>query len=140
MEEKTLILIKPDAVKAKSIGKILEIYENNNFKIIAMKMLCMTERLAAKHYNEHIGKNFYSGLVEFMVSGPLIAAVLQGEDVINKVRILHGATDPDKAAEGTIRNLFAESKEHNAVHASDSVASADREIHVFFSEAEIFDI
>ncbi|MBB5335434.1 nucleoside-diphosphate kinase [Pectinatus brassicae] len=137
--EKTLILIKPDAVKNSQIGKILEMYEKNNFNILAMKMIWMNEKLAAKHYEEHIGKEFYTRLVDFMTSGRLVAAVLQGEDIINRVRKLHGCTDPSKAEAGTIRQLFATDKTHNVVHASDCPETANKEIHIFFSEAEIFD-
>lgn len=138
MKEQTLILIKPDAVQAKNSGKILTIYEKNDLQIVAMRMLHMTEELAAKHYAEHIGRPYYRRLVDFMTSGPLIAAVLQGKDAIERTRALHGCTDPTKAAAGTIRKMFATDKTHNAVHASDSKESAQREIHIFFSEAEIF--
>ena len=138
MVEETLILIKPDAVEANNIGKILAIYEANGLKIIAMRMLIMNDQLAAKHYKEHIGKPFYEKLVTFMTSGPLVAAVLKGDNAIERVRSIHGATDPTQAEAGTIRKLFATDKTRNAVHASDSATSAKREIHVFFSEAEIF--
>lgn len=137
--EKTLVLIKPDAVKGNHIGDIIRIYEENGIKILAMKLMKMNERIAAKHYAEHLTKPFYPELVEFMTSSPLVAMVLGGTDVIKKVRDLHGATDPQKAAEGTIRRLYAKDKSCNAVHASDSPESAAREIHIFFSEIEIFD-
>ncbi|MDQ0202751.1 nucleoside-diphosphate kinase [Pectinatus haikarae] len=140
MAEKTLILIKPDAVKVGNTGKILSIYEASGLKIVALRMLVMTRELAAKHYEEHIGKTFYSRLVDFMTSGPLAAAVLEGETAVAKARAVNGATDPLQAEAGTIRKLFAEDKTHNAVHASDSVKNAEREISIFFSEAEIFDI
>lgn len=140
MAEKTLILIKPDAVKAGNTGKILSIYEASGLKIVALRMLVMTRALAAKHYEEHIGKIFYSRLVDFMTSGPLAAAVLEGETAVAKARTVNGATDPLQAEAGTIRKLFAEDKTHNAVHASDSIENAKREISIFFSEAEIFDI
>lgn len=138
--EKTLILIKPDAVKDNNIGNILSIYEKNYLKIIALRMMTMDDRVAAKHYAEHIGRPYYDKLVEFMTSGPLVAAVLQGENAINRVRILHGKTNPAEAAEGTIRSLYATDTRHNAVHASDSEENAKKEIHIFFSETEIFDI
>ena len=140
MEEKTLVLVKPDAVKDNNIGKILGIYEENGLRIIAAKMMKMTDKLAAKHYYEHIGKPYYKKLVDFMTEGPLLAAVLEGENAIKKVRSINGARDPVKADKGTIRSLFAADNTRNAVHASDSAESAAREIHVFFSEAEIFDI
>ncbi len=138
MKEKTLVLIKPDAVEACHIGDIIKMYEGNSLRVAAMRMMNMTEALAAKHYQEHVGKGFYPELVEFMTSAPLVALVLEGEDAVKKVRDLHGATDPKEAKEGTVRNLYAQDKGRNAVHASDSVESANREIHVFFSEAEIF--
>ena len=99
----------------------------------------MTEKIAAKHYEEHIGRPYYPELVEFMTSAPLMALVLSGENVIARVREINGATNPAKAAEGTIRKLYAENGSKNAVHASDSPESAAREIPIFFSAAEIFD-
>ena len=135
--ERTLILIKPDAVGSGHIGDIITHYERAGFKIAAMKLMKMTEEIAAKHYTEHIGKPFYNDLVKFMTAAPLVAMVLTGENVIAKVRELNGATNPEKAEEGTIRKLYAESVTKNAVHASDSPANAAREIAIFFSEAEI---
>ena len=128
--EKTLVLIKPDAFGKNHAGDILKIYEDAGFKIVAAKVMKMTEELAAKHYVEHIGRPYYSALVEFMTSAPIMALVLGGDDVIKKVRELNGATNP---------KLYAESKTKNAVHASDSTASAAREIPIFFSACEIFD-
>ncbi len=137
--ERTLVLIKPDAIANKYIGDIIKHYENEGFKISAMKLMQMTEKIAAKHYAEHIGKPFYENLVKFMTAEPLIAMVLSGENAIARVREVNGATNPEKAAEGTIRKLFAESVTKNAVHASDSIENAKREIAIFFSEIEIFD-
>lgn len=137
--EKTLVLIKPDAFGSNHTGDILKMYEDAGFKIVAAKVMQMTESLAAKHYAEHIGRPYYPSLVEFMTSAPIMALVLSGEDVIKKVRALNGATNPDEAAEGTVRKLYAESKSKNAVHASDSPESAAREIPIFFSACEIFD-
>ena len=139
MIENTLVLIKPDAFSKKYTGKILTCYEENGLTIKALKLLKMTPELAAKHYAEHIGKAFYDELVGFMTSAPLVAMVLTGEDAISKVRALNGATNPEKAAAGTIRKAYAQSMQHNAVHASDSPESAAREIHIFFNETEIFD-
>ena len=137
--EKTLVLIKPDAFGKNHAGAILKIYENAGFKLVAAKVMQMTAAIAAKHYVEHIGRPYYPALVEFMTSSPLMAVVLSGDDVIKKVRELNGATNPAEAAEGTIRKLYAEDKTKNAVHASDSPASAAREIPIFFSECEMFD-
>ena len=135
--ERTLVLIKPDAVSSKHIGDIIKHYEAAGFKISAMKLMQMTKEIAAKHYAEHIGKPFYNDLVEFMTSSPLVAMVLSGENVIAKVREVNGATNPANAADGTIRKLYADSVTKNAVHASDSVENAKREIAIFFSEIEI---
>lgn len=137
--EKTLVLIKPDAVRAKHIGDIIKIYEEKGLEILAMKMLKMDEKLASKHYEEHIGRDYYDDLMGFMTSGPIVAMVLQGEGAIANVRAINGKTNPDQAAEGTIRKLYASSGSRNAVHASDSPENAKREISIFFNAAEIFD-
>ena len=137
--QKTLVLIKPDAFGKNYAGDILKIYETAGFKIIAAKVMKMTPELAAKHYVEHIRRPYYPALVEFMTSAPIMALVLSGDDGIKKVRELNGATNPAEAAEGTVRKLYAADKTKNAVHASDSEASAAREIPIFFSACEIFD-
>ena len=137
--EKTLVLIKPDAFGKNHAGDILKLYEEAGFKILAAKVMRMTQALAAKHYVEHIGRPYYPALVEFMTSAPIMAVVLGGDDVIKKVREINGATNPAEAAEGTVRKLYAEDKTKNAVHASDSPESSAREIPIFFSAAEIFD-
>lgn len=136
--ESTLVLIKPDAFGKGYTGEILKRYEAQGLKIQAMKLLKMTPELAEKHYAEHVGKGFYPELVEFMTSAPLVALVLAGEGAIAKVRALNGATNPEKAEPGTIRADFAESMSFNAVHASDSLENANREISIFFNQAEIF--
>ena len=136
--EKTLVLIKPDAFGKNHTGEILKIYEAAGLKIVAAKVMRMDKKIAAIHYAEHVEKPFYPDLVEFMTSAPLMALVLGGENAISKVREINGATNPAKAAEGTIRKLFAESVTKNAVHASDSPESAAREIKIFFSEIEQF--
>ncbi len=136
--EKTLVLIKPDAFGKNHTGEILKIYEAAGLKIVAAKVMQMDKKIAAIHYAEHVEKPFYPDLVEFMTSAPLMALVLGGENAISKVREINGATNPAKAAEGTIRKLFAESVTKNAVHASDSPENAAREIKIFFSEIEQF--
>ena len=125
--EKTLVLVKPDAFKAHHTGDIVKRYEDEGLQLLAMRMMKMTKEVAAKHYEEHIGRPYYGELETFMTSGPIVAMVLAGK------------TDPAEAAEGTIRKLYAASKGENAVHASDSPESAAREIHIFFNETEIFD-
>ncbi|MFC2343548.1 MAG: nucleoside-diphosphate kinase [Negativicutes bacterium] len=137
--EKTLVLIKPDAYKKHHTGDIIKRYEDEGLTILAMRLMKMTKEVAAKHYEEHIGRPYYAELESFMTSGPIVAMVLAGKDVIRKVRDLNGKTDPKEAAPGTIRQLYAASKGENAVHASDSPESAAREIHIFFNETEIFD-
>ena len=137
--EKTLVLIKPDAFAKGYSGDIIKIYEQEGFRIVGMKLLQMTKKLAEKHYEDHIGRPYYSGLEKFMTSAPLIAMVLEGEDVIARVRKLNGKTDPAEAEEGTIRKRFAENGSRNAVHASDSLENAQREIHIFFNETELYD-
>ena len=136
--EKTLVLIKPDAFANHYSGDIIKRYESEGFRIVAMKLMRMTQKIAAKHYAEHIGRPYYEGLVEFMTSAPLIAMVLEGENVIARVREINGKTNPAEAAENTIRKLYAENGSRNAVHASDSPESAEREIHIFFNETEIY--
>ena len=136
--EKTLVLIKPDAFGSRHTGDILKIYEAAGFKIVAAKVMQMDAKIAAIHYAEHVEKSFYPELVEFMTGAPLMALVLGGENVIERVREINGATNPAKAADGTIRKLYAESVTKNAVHASDGAASAKREIAIFFSEIEQF--
>ena len=137
--EKTLVLIKPDAVRGKHIGDIVKIYEEKGLKILAMKMLQMDEKLASKHYEEHIGRPYYDDLMGFMTSGPIIAMVLEGEGAIANLLAINGKTNPAEAAEGTIRKLYAASGSRNAVHASDSPENAAREISIFFNASEIFD-
>ena len=136
--EKTLVLIKPDAFGKNHTGDILKRYEDEGLKIVAAKVMQMDKKIAAIHYAEHVEKPFYPDLVEFMTSAPLMALVLGGENVIERVRKINGATNPAKADEGTIRKLYAESVTKNAVHASDSPESAAREIKIFFSEIEQF--
>ena len=135
--EQTLVLIKPDAIANKHIGDIIKHYEEAGFKIVAMKLMQMTKKIAAIHYAEHIGKSFYDELVKFMTEDPIVAMVLEGENAIAKVREINGATNPANAADGTIRKLYAENGSKNAVHASDSAESAAREISIFFSKVEI---
>ena len=136
--EKTLVLIKPDAFGKGHCGDILKMYEAQGFKICAAKVMRMDKKIAAVHYVEHIGRPYYDELVDFMTSAPLMALVIAGENVIKRVREINGATNPQNAAEGTVRKLYAENGSRNAVHASDSPESAAREIPIFFSELEIF--
>lgn len=135
--ERTLSIIKPDAVGKNAIGQILAIYEQAGLKVAACKMLRLTRVQAEAFYAEHEGKVFYRPLVDFMLSGPVVVSVLTGENAIGHHRQLMGTTDPTTAAVGTVRAQFANSTRENAVHGSDSVASAEREIAFFFDELEL---
>jgi nucleoside-diphosphate kinase len=135
--ERTLSIIKPDAVAKNVIGKIYSRFETNGLKIVASKMQQLSTEKAEGFYAEHKGRPFFGDLVKFMTSGPVIVQALEGEGAIAKNRDLMGATNPKEAAEGTIRADFAESIDANAVHGSDSPESAAREIAYFFSDDEI---
>ena len=132
MNQQTFVIIKPDAVEDGRVGAILSRYERAGLTIEEMELRTITGEFADRHYSEHLERDFYPPLREFMISGPLVALILSGEDAIAKVREIHGATDPSKADEGTIRAEFAESVRRNAVHASDSPESAEREIGLWF--------
>ena len=135
--QRTLSMIKPDATRRNLTGKINAMFEANGLRIVAQKRIRLTQELAKAFYIEHKDKPFYGSLVDFMTSGPIVVQVLEGEDAIAKNREVMGATNPEKAAEGTVRKTFAESMEANSVHGSDSEASGKREISVYFSECEI---
>ena len=137
MTERTLSMIKPNAVAAGNVGNILAHFEKAGIKIAALKMMHLSLREAEGFYAEHKGKPFFDELVAFMSSGPMCAMALEGEGVIEKNREIMGATDPSKAAPGTLRALYANSMTENAVHGSDSPESAAREIGYFFSATEI---
>lgn len=132
--ERTLSIIKPDAVAKNVIGKIYSRFETNGLKIVEAKMLTLSQELAEGFYAEHKGRPFFAALVEFMTSGPVMVQVLEGENAVAKNRELMGATNPQEAAEGTIRADFASSIDANAVHGSDSPVSAAREIDYFFGK------
>ena len=137
--ERSLILVKPDAMKKHAGGSILAKFESNGFKIAGLRMLHIDEALARKHYEMHVTKDFFPELLEFITSGPVIAAVLEGEGAIEKARTLMGSTNPANADEGTIRKEFGTDIQMNAVHGSDSPESAEREIGLFFGGYELFD-
>ncbi|TDR51426.1 MULTISPECIES: nucleoside-diphosphate kinase [Halomonas] len=135
--QRTLSIIKPDAVAKNVIGEIESRFEKGGLKIVAAKMLQLSEEKAGGFYAEHKERPFFKDLVGFMTSGPVIVQVLEGEDAIAKNRDLMGATNPKEAAPGTIRADFAETIDANAVHGSDSPESAEREIAYFFEADEI---
>ncbi|WP_456470764.1 nucleoside-diphosphate kinase [Caminibacter sp.] len=135
--ERTLSIIKPDAVAKNVIGKIIDRFESNGLRIAAMKKIKLTKEDAAKFYEVHKERPFFNDLCEYMSSGPVVVMVLEGENAVAKNRELMGATDPKEAAPGTIRADFAESIEANAVHGSDSLENAEKEIAFFFAQREI---
>jgi nucleoside-diphosphate kinase len=137
MAERTLVLVKPDGVRRRLIGEIIARFEARGLKIAALKMLRFDKDLAQRHYVDHVSKPFYPGLEAFITSGPCVAMVIEGTDVIAMVRTMMGATSHLATAPGTIRGDFAFSTTENLVHGSDSPASAEREIPLFFDQSEI---
>ncbi|MFU8814229.1 MAG: nucleoside-diphosphate kinase [Pseudomonadales bacterium] len=135
--ERTFSIIKPDAVARNLIGEIISRFESNGLRVVAAKMLRLSESQAGGFYAEHKARPFYQDLVSYMTSGPVVVQVLEGDDAVAQNRTLMGATNPKDAEPGTIRADFAESVEANAVHGSDSPASAEREIAFFFEPGEI---
>ena len=136
MIERTLSMIKPDAVQDKHIGDILQKFEQAGLTIAGLKMMHLTRGRAEAFYAEHKGKDFFERLICFMTAGPMCALILEGEEAIARNRAIMGATDPNKAEAGTLRALYADNVTINAVHGSDSPKSAAREIGFFFPEAE----
>lgn len=130
-------MIKPDGVQRGLVGQILQRFEQKGFKIVGLKFMMVTEKLAEEHYQEHIGKPFYPGLVKFITSGPVVVMVLEGKNVIAEVRKLNGATNPLDAQPGTIRGDLAQDIGRNVVHGSDSPESAEREISIYFKKDEL---
>jgi len=136
--ERSLVLIKPDAMQRGLAGEIISRMEKKGLKIVAMKMLHMDKNLAQRHYAIHKGKAFFDDLVNFITSSPVIAIVFQGKNAVEIIRQMMGETDPAKAQRGTIRGDFGIDIGHNLVHGSDSLENAVKEIDLFFSEEEIF--
>lgn len=135
--ERTLAILKPDCVKKNLIGKVISHIEEAGFKIVALKMLKLTPEQAKAFYYVHREKSFYNDLVNFMSSGKIVAMVLEKENAVSDFRELIGATDPKEAKEGTIRKLYADNKQENIVHGSDSPENAKIEISFFFPEGEL---
>ncbi len=138
--EQTLSIIKPDATSRNITGQVNSIIENSGLKIIGQKRIKLTEETAGKFYEVHKERPFFKDLVSFMISGPVIVQVLQGENAVALYRKVMGATNPQEAEVGTIRKEFALSIEANSVHGSDSIENAKKEISFFFSETEIFEV
>ncbi len=136
--ERSLVLIKPDGMQRGVAGTILSRLEGQGLKLVAAKMLHLDEALAQRHYAVHTDKPFFENLVKYITSAPIIALVFEGEEAIESIRKAMGTTDPAKAGAGTIRGDFGLDIEHNTVHGSDAVKTAEEEIKLFFSEGEIF--
>ncbi|MCD6513147.1 MAG: nucleoside-diphosphate kinase [Thermoplasmata archaeon] len=137
--ERTFVMIKPDGVQRRLVGKVIERIEQSGLKIVAMKFMRVSTELASKHYEMHKGKSFYDGLIKYITSGPVVAMVIEGENAIAKIRKLVGATDPQDAAPGTIRGDFAQHIGRNIIHASDGEETAKREISLWFENEELVD-
>ena len=137
--QRTLVLLKPDAVQRGKIGEIVSRLERRGLKFVAIKLMLVSDNLAHEHYAEHVGKPFFDGLVRFITSSPIIAMVVEGENTVELVRTTMGATNPQQAAPGTIRGDLALSIGENLIHGSDSPESAAREIALYFSGDEIVD-
>jgi len=136
--ERSLVLIKPDAMQRGLAGTIIGRLQGEGLKLLALKMLHMDKALAERHYAIHREKPFFKDLVEYIISTPIVAAVLEGQGAVERIRKLMGATDPAKAAPGTIRKDFGLDVQRNATHASDSPENAEKEIALFFTKKEIF--
>ena len=134
MTQRTLVLLKPDAVRRGLVGEILGRFEAKGLSLVAMELRTIDGALADQHYAEHVERDFYPPLRDFVTSGPLVAAVLEGDEAVDVVRALNGATDGRKAAPGTIRGDLSLSNRENLVHGSDSPESAAREIAIWFPE------
>lgn len=139
MTERTLVLVKPDGVQRLLVGRILARYEERGLKLVALKLMRVSRDLAERHYAVHREKPFFTGLVDFITSGPLVAAVLEGPNAISNVRAMNGATRPHEAAPGSIRGDFAVETAQNLVHASDSAETAAAEIALWFDPSELLD-
>jgi nucleoside-diphosphate kinase len=135
--ERTLILLKPDAIQRSLTGSVIARLEARGLKIAGMKLMQMTNELAHRHYEAHVGKPFFDGLVKFITSGPIAAIILEGNNAVEVVRNTMGATDPSKAGPGTIRGDLAIDIGRNLIHGSDSLESAQREIDLFFNPTEM---
>lgn len=136
--ERSLVLIKPDATKRNLSGTIISRFERQGLKIVGMKLLHMDKSLARRHYAVHEGKPFFNSLIEYITSAPIVAIVFEGENAIDRIRKIMGATDPAKAEKGTIRADFGADIQNNAVHGSDSAENAVKEIELFFRKDEIY--
>ncbi|MDE6774004.1 MAG: nucleoside-diphosphate kinase [Treponemataceae bacterium] len=139
MVTRCFTMCKPGVLNRRLVGQVITRLENKGLKLVGLKLMQISPELAAQHYAEHKGKDFYDGLVSYITSAPVVAMVWQGDDCVTLVRKITGATKPSEAAPGTIRGDFCAHTNHNIIHASDSDASAEREIRLFFTEDELID-
>jgi len=137
--ERTFVMVKPDGVQRGLIGKVIQRFEDKGLKLIALKMLWIDQDLASRHYAEHVEKPFFKELTDFITSGPVAAMVLEGDNAIEQVRTMMGATDPQKSPPGSIRGDFGMILSMNVVHGSDKPESAQREIGLFFEDSELIE-
>ncbi|MGE5544571.1 MAG: nucleoside-diphosphate kinase [Bacillota bacterium] len=137
--ERTFLMIKPDGVERRLIGEVISRIEIKGFRMVAIKMLMISEKLAKEHYAEHVEKPFFHEMLSFITSGPVVAMVWEGDNAIKSIRELMGATDPAQSKPGTIRGDLGESISRNVVHGSDSPTAAEREISLFFDSNELLD-
>ena len=137
--ERSFVMIKPDGVQRELVGEIIGRFEKKGVKVIGLKLMVINEELAKEHYAVHKGKSFFDELIKFIISGPVVAMVMEGEGVIDIIRKMVGATKPGDAAPGTIRGDFVLDAGQNVIHASDSKENAEREINLFFEKNEIID-
>ncbi len=139
MNQRTLVLVKPDGVQRGLVGEVIHRLERRGLKLVALKMMRISPEHAARHYAEHRGKPFYDGLIAFITSGPVVAMICEGKEAVSVVRSLMGATDPLKADPGTIRGDLALAHLMNLIHGSDSLARAEEEVKLFFKPEELLD-
>ena len=135
--QRSLVLVKPDAMKRQLAGKIVGRFQEKGLKLVALKMMQVDEALAKRHYAVHDGKPFFKSLIEYITSTPIVAVVFEGENAVELIRKTMGSTDPEKAEKGTIRADFGIDIQNNSVHGSDSPENAEKEINLFFKKAEI---
>jgi nucleoside-diphosphate kinase len=137
--ERTFIMLKPDCIQRCLIGKVIQRFEDRGMKIVGMKLIQVTDKLAGEHYAEHVEKSFYPRLMAYIQSGPVVVGVIEAPDAVSQVRKMIGATNPANADVGTIRQTWGQDIAFNVIHASDSLASAEREIGIYFTKDEILD-
>ena len=135
--ERTFVIIKPNAMKKQVVGQIIDRFERENLRVLAIKISLISKELCKTFYEEHKDRPFFNELVEFMTSCPVTLLALEGKDACSRVREIMGATDPSSAKEGTLRKQYGDSVGENAVHGSDSLASAERELNLFFDKKEL---